>query len=449
MGMGISQYVIIIVSLIIFLIPVSQVDAIFFFSPEISDEEFSKKYKELQKFKMEKFRDYYFEVKRLQNPYNDKISDNVIIFTDQKLDMQLSNYRYDENFQTLKDEQIDLAQKKYLEQLGGKSIISSLGDKPDKRIIPILEFSDEELSFMKVIHRYDEGFTSYKIQQAIIAEDYLANNWKELQWELNPYQNNESIEELSNNKENKILPHVSDHRQNEMSGFRITSMQNPYPDEKIDGNLDASISNTNQNIVISWSDPTYVTDKPEFNFLDRHTIVFEMVKAMEIEIAKSKLNEMVHLSSPEKSDTEIIILTQENKKPNNYNQHDKEFEFLKKTQIDIAEQKLIEILGGRTITNVDFKTVDKIVVIPELSKAEKIKLINRNYEILQNYNLVLLSIPDKIRAGSTNGYFWDLNGNIINENNKVKQTVVDKNIDTEKLKQRKTVELRSWAQASK
>ncbi len=161
--MGISKYVIIIVSLTIFFIPVSQVDAIFSTSLEISDEEFFENYKEIQKFKMEKFRDYYFEkYLRIQNPYNDKISENVIIFNDQKFNMPLSIDRHDENFQMLKTEQIYLAQKKYLEIMGGKTITSSLGDKPDKRIIPILEFTDEEESIRKVIHRDDEGFKSYK-----------------------------------------------------------------------------------------------------------------------------------------------------------------------------------------------------------------------------------------------------------------------------------------------
>jgi len=187
MGMGISQYVIIILSLATLLIPVSQVDAIFFFPPEINDEKFSKNFIETHELDMEKIRDYYFEVKQLQNPYNDKTSDNVIIFTDQKLNMQLNNYRYDENFQTLKDEQLDLAQKKYLELLGGKIITSSLGDKPDKRIIPILEFNDEEQSIMKVIHRDDEGFKSYKIRQQILAENAVNRLIQEGIWEEDPF----------------------------------------------------------------------------------------------------------------------------------------------------------------------------------------------------------------------------------------------------------------------
>ena len=177
------------------------------------------------------------------------------------------------------------------------------------------------------------------------------------------------------------MEYVSDHRQseefknliieqiflaenirNEMLDFRITAVQNSYLDEKIDENLDEnidentdeSLGKTNQNIAISWSDPTYVTDKLEFNILDRDTKVFEMVKAMEFEIAKIRLNEMIHLSNPEKSDVEIIILTNENKKLNNYERDDQGFEFFKNKSIDIAEKKLIEILGGKKIHNPDY-----------------------------------------------------------------------------------------------
>jgi len=163
---------------------------------------------------------------------------------------------------------------------------------------------------------------------------------------------------------------LAENIRNEMLDFRITAVQNPYLDEKIDGNLDddldgsldASIGKTNQNIAISWSDPTYVTDKLEFNILDRDTKEFEMVKAMEFEIAKSKLNEMLHLSNAEKEDVEIIILTQENKKLNNYKRDDQGFEFFKNKQIDIAEKKLIEILGQKNIHNSDYLDFEKIIM---------------------------------------------------------------------------------------
>jgi len=68
---------------------------------------------------------------------------------------------------------------------------------------------------------------------------------------------------------------------------------------------------------------------------------------MELEIAQDTLNEMYLLSNSEENDVEIIIFTQENKKPNNYERDDQGFEFFKNKQLDIAEKKLMEILGQK------------------------------------------------------------------------------------------------------
>jgi len=120
-SIGISQYLVIIISIAVFLIPVSQVDAIFFIPPETYDEDYYKNFKQIYNLKLEKLRDIYFEEYfKLKNPYNDKISYDVIIFNDTEFIITNSIHRSDENFQTLKDEQVDLAQKKYLEILGGE-----------------------------------------------------------------------------------------------------------------------------------------------------------------------------------------------------------------------------------------------------------------------------------------------------------------------------------------
>ena len=132
--------------------------------------------------------------------------------------------------------------------------------------------------------------------------------------------------------------------------------------ENVDENVKESSIKTNTGIIIGWSDPTYVTDKLEFNILDRDTKEFEMVKAMEFEIAKSKLNEMLHFSNSEEDDVKIIILTPENKKPNNYKRDDQGFEFFKNKQIDIAEKKLMEILGQKNIHNSDYLDFEKIIM---------------------------------------------------------------------------------------
>lgn len=79
--------------------------------------------------------------------------------------------------------------------MGGKTITSSLGDKPDKGIIPILEFTDEEESFRKSIHRDNEGFKSYKIQQKILAENIVNRLIQEGIWEENPFITTELFED--------------------------------------------------------------------------------------------------------------------------------------------------------------------------------------------------------------------------------------------------------------
>jgi len=240
---------------------------------------------------------------------------------------------------------------------------------------------DNQTGFM---HRNHDDFQNYRLLQISIAEEFRDGSWKEKFSTSNPYQNNESIEVLSNNAENKILEQTLNYRQSEEFKNLIIeqiflaenirdqvivmglSGLNPYLDENVDENIDKNtdentdkntdelLGKTNTSIVISWSDPTYVIDKPEFNILDRNTKGFEMVKAMELEIAQNTLNKMLLLSNSEEVDVEIIILTNENKKLNNYERDDQGFEFFKNKSIDIAEKKLIEILGGKKIHNPDY-----------------------------------------------------------------------------------------------
>ena len=375
-GIKISTNAIILLSIAILFFPVQQGYGIFTLSSDLSEQELIELYEQEQLANAEQARDEIFVLLRLQNPYFDTPSNVIVSFEENNEVKSLD--RRNENFQLIKDEQLSIAEKKCKEILGGKTISNSINDEP-LHTKTTHEFKiDNQIGFMD---RNSDDFQNYRLLQISIAQDFRDNNWKENFWALNPYQNNESIEELSNNKENKILEYVSDYRQseefknliieqiflaenirNEMLDFRITAVQNPYLDEKIDGNLDASIGKTNQNIAISWSDPTYVTNKLEFNIIHRNTIGFEMVKAMEFEIAQNTLNEMLHLSNAEKEDVEIIILTQENKKPNNYKRDDQGFEFFKNKQIDIAEKKLMEILGQKNIHNSDYLDFEKIKI---------------------------------------------------------------------------------------
>ncbi len=386
MGIRIGIYAIIFLSATILFFPIQQGYGIFTL-PELSERELIELYEQEQLANAEQKRDKIFVLLRLQNPYFDTPLDTIVSFEKNDEKNSLTSLdRENENFQTIKDEQLSIAEKKCKEILGGKTISNSINDETIKKKTIHAFKIDNQTSFM---NRNHDNFKNYTLLQISIVEDYRDNNWNENHWTLNPYQNNELIEVLSNNNKNKILVDTLNFRdsevfknliveqiflaeniRNEMLDFRITSVQNPYLDEKIDenlddsldGTLDASIGKTNQNIAISWSDPTYVTDKLEFNMLDRDTKGFEMVKAMEFEIAKSKLNEMLHLSNAEKEDVEIIILTQENKKPNNYERDDQGFEFFKNKQIDIAEKKLMEILGQKNIHNSDYLEFEKIIM---------------------------------------------------------------------------------------
>jgi len=436
MGLGISQYVIIIASLTIFLIPVSQVDAIFLIPLEISDEEFFKNYSETQKLKLEKFRDYYFEeYLRIQNPYNDKISDNVIIFNYQKFNMPSSIDRYDENFQMLKNEQIDLAQKKYLEIMGGKTITSSLGDKPGKEIIPILEFIDQEESFRKAIHRADEGFKSYKIQQIILAENTINRLIQEGIWEEDPFITTELFEDYyySSNSvkdvetvsaafdliddgivtveelfENNIISSEDLIQDNVISASHLKLFWKNYEQKE-----NIEIEKVVQSVEIvpekedfDWKEYEWAKSKrgsQEFQNLIQEQVLlaeqlrnesfgfefdsnqdgeknvveitqseiieleplvnredekFQEYKLKQIEKAELILKNFYHMKNLDED--EVNILTQENKKPNNYKRDDQGFEFFKNKQIDIAEKKLMEILGQKNIHNSDYLDFEKI-----------------------------------------------------------------------------------------
>jgi len=384
MGIRIGIYAIIFLSVTILFFPIQQGYGIFTL-PELSERELIELYEQEQLANAEQKRDKIFVLLRLQNPYFDTPLDTIVSFEKNDEKNSLTSLdRKNENFQTIKDEQLSIAEKKCKEILGGKTISNSINDETIKKKTIHAFKIDNETGFL---NRNFEDFQNYKLLQISIVEDYRDNNWKENHWTLNPYQNNELIEVLSNNNKNKILVDTLNFRdsevfknliveqiflaeniRNEMLDFRITGAQNPYLYEKIEenfdvdlnGDLNESIDKTNQNIAVSWSDPTYVTVKPEFNIIDRDAKGFEMVKTMELKIAQNTLNEMLYLSNAEIDDVEIIILTQENKKLNNYERDDKGFEFFKNKQIDRAEKKLMEILGQKNIHNSDYLEFEKI-----------------------------------------------------------------------------------------
>jgi len=349
----------------------------FTLAPELNEEQLIELYKLEQLVKAEQARDENFVLAGQQNPYFDTPSNAIISFIENSERKSLD--RGNENFQLIKDEQISIAEKKCKEILGGKTISNSINNEPvNKKSVHKFKI-DNQTGFM---NKDSDDFENYRLLQISIAEDVRDNNWKENHWESNPYQNNESIMMLSNNEESKIFNTDLDYRQseefknltieqislaenirNEMLQSVITGNLNPYLSENIDENIDANIDEnidelldkTNTNIIITgWSDPTYVTDKLDFNIIDRDAKGFEVIKGIELEIAQNTLNEMLLLSNSDEENIEIIDSTNENKKINNYDREKQGFEFFKNKQIVIAEKKLMEILGQKNIHNSNY-----------------------------------------------------------------------------------------------
>jgi len=444
--MGISKYVIIIVSLTIFLIPVSQVDAIFFIPLENSDKGYYKNFKEIYNLKIQKFRDLYLEeYLRLQNPYNDKMSDDVIIFNDKEFRIPNSIDRHDKNFQTLKDEQLDLAQKKYLEIMGGKIITSSLGDKPDKRIIPILEFTSEEESVRKAVHRDDEGFQTYKMQQVITAENTFNRLMEEGFWG-DLYFTDTPRDDFNQNRDELKAAFF-------LIEDEIISLKRSSPEFHDLMTEQTLLAEKTRNYILSFSnypnpyeenddvieyDQKEITEKSESIFSDSNHVLtrnfeiyhndLEFSKNIQIEIAQEVMNKMYNLKNSEKNiQVETINIKEENKKPKVLVREDQGFEFLKNIEKDKAEKKLIELLGGKTISNfVDVKTnVGSILKL----KTNQNDVDQSDYDKFQNYTLELIAIGDKIREKNNEENFWYLSLYISSEKNEIENKPIrDPNI---------------------
>ena len=434
--MGISKYVIIILSLTIFLIPISQVDAIFFIPLENSDEGYYKNFKEIYNLKIQKFRDYYIEeYLRLHNPYNDKMSDDVIIFNDKEFRLPNSIDRYDENFQTLKDEQLDLAQKKYLEIMGGKIITSSLDDQPDKRIIPILEFTSEEESIMEAIQRNDEDFQTYKMQQVIIAENTFNRLMEEGFWG-DLYLTDTLSDDFNQNRDElktalELIEDESISLKRSSQEFHDLIIEQTLLAEKTRDHILSFSKYPNlyeENYDVMEYNQKEITEKSESIFSDTNHELLEFSKNKQIEIAQELMNKMYNLGNSEKNiQVETIIIKEENKKPKVLVREDQGFEFLKNIEKDKAEKKIIELLGGKTISNfADVKT--KVGSITKLRTNQNDVNLS-DYDKFQNYTLELIAIGDKIREKNNEENFWYLSLYISSEKNEIENKPIrDPNI---------------------
>jgi len=381
-----ASYIMIALGVVILLVPTQQSSAIFFTSPELTEDELIELYKLEQLDNVEQARDELFVLLRLQNPYLDTSSNVIISFEENDEVKSIKSLdRRNENIQLIKNEQLSIAEKKCKEILGGKTISNSINDEPTQKKT-ILGFKiDDQTGFLNRSH---DDFQNYRLLQISIVEDFRDNNWKENFWRTNPYDNNKSIENSPKIKVNEIIQNniiTREHkefenliieqillaekiRDNTLFATNFDTL-NPYLNEDIDENVgenvDENVDNSsikiNRDSLIIWLDPTYVADKPEFNIIDRNAEGFEMVKAMEIEIAQIELNKMLHVENSENTEpsdseqTDIVI--SDGIFFNYYNRGDFIFEFNKNMQKIAAEKKFIEMYGNE-IQNKDFDQHD-------------------------------------------------------------------------------------------
>ena len=102
------------------------------------------------------------------NPYVDKVTDDIITFERVDNGPPKVVKRYHEIFQTMKDEQASIAEKKYEEIVGGRTITNlAFYENTRKEVTNVAFEIDEEIAKMK---RNDENFQNYNLEQIILAE---------------------------------------------------------------------------------------------------------------------------------------------------------------------------------------------------------------------------------------------------------------------------------------
>jgi len=377
----VSIYAIILLSVTLLFLPVQQGYGFLTLSLELNDRELIELNKSNQIVLAEQARDEIFVLTEKLNPYLETPVNDPEYFENNEEKSVNSLDRNDKNFQLVKDEQLSIAGKKYKELLGGKIILNFLNNEPINKKSTHEFIIDNQTGVMT---KNSNGFQDYKLLQISIAEDFRDNNWGKTISQTkssNPYLNDEPTSMASSIEENKISEQRLQYRQteefknliieqislaenirNEMLKSGITGNLNPYLDENIDENLVQNIDEnigeslgiSNRNVIITgWSDPTYVPEELEINIIDRESNGFEIIQALQIEIAQNTLDEMGSLPNSEEINDEIISLTNENKL-NDIGRGDQGFEFFKNKEIDAAEKKLMEILGQKNIHNSDY-----------------------------------------------------------------------------------------------
>jgi len=393
-----AYYVMIALGIVILLVPVQQSSAIFLPSPELTLEKANlylknarltiELYKLEQPVNAEHARDELFVLLGQQNPYIDTPS-NVIVSYEENGEENIPKVidRYYENFQSIKNEQISIAEKKCKEILGGKTILNSINDEPTQKKT-ILGFKiDNQTGFL---NRNNDDFQNYRLLQIMIAEDTRDNNWKENFWVSNPYDNNKSIENspkikvneiIQNNLikrehkefENLIIEQIFQAEKTRDNTIFLTNLDtlNPYI-IKNTTNAEILIENAHStntatpmetekiNLVLSWFDQNVVLEL-QGTTLNRISTNFNDFKLMQAELAQIKLNKILHVENSENTEpsdseqTDIVI--SDDPFFNSYNRGDFLFEFNKNMQKMKAEKKFIEMYGNE-IQNKDFDKRD-------------------------------------------------------------------------------------------
>ncbi len=383
-----AYYIMIALGVVILLVPVQQSSAIFLPSLELTEDELIELYKLEQLVYAEHARDELFVLFGQQNPYLDTPS-NVIVSFEKNGEENIPKVidRYYENFQTIKDEQISIAEKKCKEILGGKTILNSINDEPTQKKT-ILGFKiDNQTGFL---NRNHDDFQNYRLEQISIVEDFRDNNWKENFWTSNPYDNNKSIENSPKIKVNEIIKNNLIKREHkEFENLIIVQILlaektrdntialdnlhalNPYIIENTT-NAEILIENANSietvtpmetekiNLVLSWSDQNVVLEL-QATTLNRIFTNFDDFKLMQAELAQMHLNKILHVENSENTEpsdseqTDIVI--SDGPFLNSYDRNDFLFQFNKNMQKIMAEKKFIELFGNE-IQNKDFDKRD-------------------------------------------------------------------------------------------
>ena len=127
------------------------------------------------------------------------------------------------------------------------------------------------------------------------------------------------------------------------------------------------------------ADLTFADEGLEQKLNYRQSNEFEIIKTKEVEIAQNKLNELLSLSNSEEKNEGISTSASKTKKPINFDREDLGFEFIKNRQIDIAKEKIMEILGQKDVIKIELDDRPISVILEEERYLKKFLADERSY----------------------------------------------------------------------